>query len=66
VNEGYAYKFNENLVTIWSAPNYSYRCGNSAAILSLDENMNKDWIIFKEAEKSSKSTHPKKVLPYFL
>jgi len=46
IQEGYQYMFNEKLVTVWSAPNYCYRCGNVASIMKVDENQKRSFITF--------------------
>lgn len=47
VMEGYRELFDGGLVTVWSAPNYCYRCGNVAAILSVDEGLNREYTTFE-------------------
>lgn len=67
VNEGFKYWFDEkNLVTVWSVPNYCYRCGNKASILKLDENLKRKFEIFDTVAESISSVHFKNVVPYFL
>ncbi|KAF0038439.1 hypothetical protein F2P81_008923 [Scophthalmus maximus] len=39
VMEGYNWCHERNVVTIFSAPNYCYRCGNQAAIMELDDTL---------------------------
>jgi len=39
VMEGYNWSHDQNVVTIFSAPNYCYRCGNQAAIMEIDEQL---------------------------
>ena len=37
--QGYNWCHEKNVVTIFSAPNYCYRCGNQAAIMELDDGL---------------------------
>ena len=55
--------FNEQLVTVWSAPNYCYRCGNVAAILELDENLQKNFKVFEAAPQDARGAPAKKSTP---
>jgi diadenosine tetraphosphatase ApaH/serine/threonine PP2A family protein phosphatase len=66
VQEGFKYMFDEALVTVWSAPNYCYRCGNLASILAIDPDMNREFKIFKEVPESSRLAHAQPVPQYFL
>lgn len=67
VMEGYKYMFSESLITVWSAPNYCYRCGNVAAVLQLDESLNRNFKVFEAAPSESRAVPTKKTAPdYFL
>ncbi|KAK9708648.1 sporulation-induced protein [Basidiobolus ranarum] len=71
VQEGYKFMFpDENLVTVWSAPNYCYRCGNVASIMQVKENSTIDESSFKifEAVPDQERNAPARsgATPYFL
>jgi len=66
VMEGYKWHFNETVLTVWSAPNYCYRCGNVAALLELDES-SREFTIFEAAPQESRGMPSKRPQPdYFL
>eukprot|EP00939_MAST-03C_sp_MAST-3C-sp1_P005085 g5085.t1 len=65
--EGFKYMFHEkNLVTVWSAPNYCYRCGNIASILKFDDNLEREFRIFQEVPESELTSEDRIRADYFL
>jgi serine/threonine-protein phosphatase 2A catalytic subunit len=66
VMEGYQWAHNRGVVTIFSAPNYCYRCGNQAAIMELNEHMNYTFIQFDPAPRDEAFNVKRRTPDYFL
>jgi len=68
VQEGYKHMFDNKLVTVWSAPNYCYRCGNVAAILKLNEKLEEEYKIFNAVPENETNVPQNRGQPiqYFL
>lgn len=66
VNEGIKFMFNEQLVTVWSAPNYCYRAGNVAAILCFSTADTRHAKLFNAVPDDKRVIPPVHTTPYFL
>lgn len=67
VQEGFKYMFAaQSLVTVWSAPNYCYRCGNVASVLCLGDNLEREVKLFTETKENSTMMPPRNSVPYFI
>lgn len=53
-HEGYQIYFEGLVTTVWSAPNYCYRCGNKASILELYDKESYFFNVFEEAPENKK------------
>ncbi|EJW03775.1 hypothetical protein EDEG_01931 [Edhazardia aedis USNM 41457] len=61
---GYMYHHDESCVTVFSAPNYCYRCGNLATVLEVTENSEKEFLTFEQPTELEKDEDA--VPEYFL
>lgn len=60
IMEGYQWSQDRNVVTIFSAPNYCYRCRNQAAIMEIDDRMCFTFIQFDPSpEREPQGDHEK-------
>uniref|UniRef100_A0A182N636 Serine/threonine-protein phosphatase n=1 Tax=Anopheles dirus TaxID=7168 RepID=A0A182N636_9DIPT len=66
VHEGINYQFERKLVTVWSAPNYCYRCGNVASILDFTDISDPQVKIFKAVPNEERVIPSQRITPYFL
>ncbi|KAK5778243.1 putative serine/threonine-protein kinase PPG1 PWA37_000514 [Arxiozyma heterogenica] len=55
-SEGYQVYFGGLVTTVWSAPNYCYRCGNKASILELYSRDSFYFNVFEEAPEIRRNT----------
>ncbi len=64
--QGYSWAHEQQVVTIFSAPNYCYRCGNQAGMMEVDENLNYTIQQFDPAPRRGEPNVTKRTPDYFL
>jgi len=66
VMEGYNWGHDRNTVTIFSAPNYCYRCGNQAAVMEIDEHLKYTFLQFDPPPQQKEPATQTRSPDYFL
>ncbi|KAK4492206.1 hypothetical protein RD792_003005, partial [Penstemon davidsonii] len=66
VMEGFNWAHDQKVVTIFSAPNYCYRCGNMASILEVDDCNGHTFIQFEPAPRRGEPDVTRRTPDYFL
>ncbi|RDH35964.1 Serine/threonine-protein phosphatase PP2A-2 catalytic subunit [Aspergillus welwitschiae] len=66
VMDGYLWSHDRNVVTVFSAPEYCYRCGNLVATLEVDEQLDYQFIQFDPSPWTGEPTVHRRTPAYFL
>jgi serine/threonine-protein phosphatase 2A catalytic subunit len=66
VMEGHNWCHDQAVVTVFSAPNYCYRCGNLAAIMEVGEGMGTSFLQFEPAPRRGEPDASRRTPDYFL
>jgi diadenosine tetraphosphatase ApaH/serine/threonine PP2A family protein phosphatase len=62
---GFQWHFDDNqLVTVWSAPNYMYRSCNDASVLKISENHEREFVVFS-AVPNDQQVIPEDAAPHY-
>ena len=65
VMDGFSRHHNKKVTTIFSAPNYCYRCGNQAAIMEVDEHHSMTYTQYSQATETPEPTISRRPPQYF-
>ncbi len=63
---GFEWTHDNNVLTVFSAPNYCYRCGNFGGMVEVDEYMQYQIQTFEQAPKRGEISVTKFTPDYFL
>eukprot|EP00930_Biecheleria_cincta_P073597 TRINITY_DN60879_c0_g1_i1.p1 TRINITY_DN60879_c0_g1~~TRINITY_DN60879_c0_g1_i1.p1 ORF type:complete len:355 (-),score=42.48 TRINITY_DN60879_c0_g1_i1:142-1092(-) len=66
IMEGYNWPHEQQVVTIFSAPNYCYRSGNQGAICEIDEHLGTQFVQFDPAPRRGEPPIGRQPIEYFL
>lgn len=64
--EGYGWHHQKNVLTVFSAPNYCYRCGNQAAVVELNSQLKFNFLQYDPAPRDKDLHVPRNTPDYFL
>ena len=66
VMEGHNWCHDQAVVTVFSAPNYCYRCGNLVAIMEVGEGLGTSFLQFEPAPRRGEPDAARRTPDYFL